>query len=70
VNTRSFCAAWQDKPNFLNGNIPSKYFRFEEIDQLELTHIGGPGKAMVVADVDNPKNSNIFFAEIVINVVQ
>lgn len=60
INTRNFCYVWQDKPNFLNNKIPGKYFRFEEINQLELTHTGGPGKAMAVADVENPKNSIIF----------
>ncbi|MEI6283677.1 MAG: PSD1 and planctomycete cytochrome C domain-containing protein [Opitutae bacterium] len=60
ITTRSFCYAWQDKPNFLNNKIPGKYFQFEEINKLELTHSGGPGKAMVVADVLSPKNSNVF----------
>ena len=60
IKTRSFCYAWQDKPNFLNNIIPGKYFRFEEINQLELTHAGGLGKAMVVADVTTPKNSNVY----------
>jgi hypothetical protein len=60
IKTRDFCSPWQDKPNFLNGIIPGKYFRFEEINQLELTHAGGPGKAMTVADTQNPKNSNVY----------
>jgi len=60
IKTKSFCYAWQDKPNFLNNVIPGKYFRFVEINQLELTHAGGPGKAMAVADAETPKNSNIF----------
>jgi len=60
ITTRSFCYTWQDKPNFLNNKIPEKYFRFKEINQLELTHSGGQGKAMAVADALSPKNSNVF----------
>ena len=60
ISTRSFCESWQSAPSFRNGNIPTKYFRFDAINQLELTHPGGPGTAMVVADSERPKNTNVY----------
>ena len=60
ISTRTFCEPWQEKPNFRNGNIPSKYFTFDAVNALELTHPGGPGTAMVVADSERPKDTNIY----------
>ena len=60
ILTRDFCQPWQDKPNLRNNIIPVKYFSFERVNALELTHAGGTGSAMVVADVSRPKNSYIF----------
>jgi len=60
VLTRDFCQPWQDKPGLRNNVIPAKYFSFERVNALELTHAGGTGSAMVVADVPRPKNSYIF----------
>ncbi len=60
VLSRDFCQPWQDKPNFRNNIIPVKYFSFERVNALELTHAGGKGTAMVVADVAQPKNSYVY----------
>ena len=60
ISTRSFCEPWQVAPSFRNGNIPTKYFRFDDINKLELTHPGGPGTAMVVADSERPRNTNVY----------
>jgi len=60
ISTRSFCEPWQSAPSFRNGNIPAKYFRFDDINKLELTHPGGPGTAMVVADSERPRNTNVY----------
>ena len=58
--TRDFCQPWQDKPNFRNNIIPVKYFSFERVNALELTHAGGNGSAMAVVDAARPKNSYIY----------
>jgi hypothetical protein len=60
ISTRSFCEPWQVAPAFRNGQIPTKYFRFDDLNKLELTHPGGPGTAMVVADSERPKNTNVY----------
>jgi hypothetical protein len=60
ISTRSFCESWQSAPSFRNGNIPPKYFRFDDLNKLELTHPGGPGTAMVVADSERPKNTPVY----------
>ena len=60
ISTRSFCEPWQVAPAFRNGQIPTKYFRFDDINKLELTHPGGPGTAMVVADSERPRNTNVY----------
>ena len=60
LQTRSFCQNWQEKPAFRNGNIPARYFRFDAISQLEITHPGGPGTAMVVADDERPRDSYVY----------
>ena len=60
--TRQFCEPWQAPPSasFVNNNKPAKYFRFEDISQLEITHPGGPGTAMVVSDTDKPRDSYVY----------
>ncbi|NBS04190.1 MAG: DUF1553 domain-containing protein [Verrucomicrobia bacterium] len=60
--TRQFCEPWQAPPSasFVNNNKPAKYFRFEDISQLEITHPGGPGTAMVVSDTERPRDSYVY----------
>ena len=60
VSGRTFCEPWQSAPSFRNGNIPTKYFKFDAINALELTHPGGPGTAMIVADSDKPHDTNVY----------
>jgi len=60
VSTRAFCEPWQSTPAFPNGNIPTRYFKFEAINALDLTHPGGPGTAMTVADSEKPRDTNVY----------
>ncbi len=60
VSTRAFCESWQSAPAFQNGNIPTRFFRFEAINALDLTHPGGPGTAMTVADSEKPRDTNVY----------
>ena len=60
VSTRAFCEPWQSAPAFQNGNIPTRYFRFDAINALDLTHPGGPGTAMTVADSEKPRDTNVY----------
>ena len=60
VSTRAFCESWQSAPAFQNGNIPTRFFRFEAINALDLTHPGGPGTAMTVADAEKPRDTNVY----------
>lgn len=54
---RTFCESWQVpiSATFVNNGKPAKYFKFQEINNLNITHKGGPGAAMVVTDND-PKS--------------
>ncbi|MFM9001350.1 MAG: PSD1 and planctomycete cytochrome C domain-containing protein [Opitutia bacterium] len=56
-STRQFCEPWQDKINFRNNVKPANIFKFEAISQLDITHPGGPGRAMVVTDAEKPRDS-------------
>ena len=60
-NQRKYCADWQTRPIFggLNNNAPNAYFRFQQINALRLMHPGAPRSAMVVEDVEKPKDSRI-----------
>jgi hypothetical protein len=62
AETRDFCANWQApiSSTFVNNNKPTKYFKFGEINALDITHPGGPGTAMVVTDVEKPRDSNVY----------
>ncbi len=60
VSTRAFCEPWQSAPAFQNGNIPTRFFRFDAINALDLTHPGGPGTAMTVADAEKPRDTNVY----------
>jgi len=60
VSGRTFCEPWQSAPSFRNGNIPPRYFKFDAINALELTHPGGPGTAMIVADSEKPHDTNVY----------
>jgi len=60
VSTRAFCESWQSAPAFQNGNIPTRFFRFDAINALDLTHPGGPGTAMTVADAEKPRDTNVY----------
>ena len=60
VSTRAFCEPWQSAPAFQNGNIPTRYFRFDAINALDLTHPGGPDTAMTVADSEKPRDTNVY----------
>ncbi len=60
-NRRKYCADWQTRPIFggLNNNAPNAYFRFQQINALRLMHPGAPRSAMVIEDVESPKDSRI-----------
>jgi len=60
-NARKYCADWQTRPIFggINNNAPNAYFRFQQINALRLMHPGAPRSAMVVEDVEKPKDSRI-----------
>ena len=62
TEARTFCENWQAAPSqsFRNGNKPAKYFKFKEINDLDITHKGGPGTAMVVTDNEKPRDSYVF----------
>ncbi len=60
VSTRAFCEPWQSAPVFQNGNIPTRFFKFDAINALDLTHPGGPGTAMTVADAERPRDTNVY----------
>ncbi len=60
-NQRKFCAEWQTRPIYggLNNTGPNAYFRFQQINALRLMHPGAPRSAMVVEDIEKPKDSRI-----------
>ncbi|MEY3547796.1 MAG: hypothetical protein RLZZ552_163, partial [Verrucomicrobiota bacterium] len=62
TESRDFCASWQVpiSSTFVNNNKPGKYFKFADINALDITHPGGPGTAMVVTDVEKPRDSNVY----------
>jgi hypothetical protein len=62
TESRDFCASWQlpISATFVNNNKPGKYFKFADINALDITHPGGPGTAMVVTDVEKPRDSNVY----------
>jgi hypothetical protein len=62
TEARTFCEAWQAAPSqtFRNGNKPAKYFKFKELNDLDITHKGGPGMAMVVTDNEKPRDSYVY----------
>ncbi|MEY3491871.1 MAG: hypothetical protein RL309_999, partial [Verrucomicrobiota bacterium] len=45
---------------FVNNNKPAQYFKFADIIALDITHPGGPGTAMVVTDVEKPRDSYVY----------
>ena len=54
-----------EKIRELGGNLPPKLtartpFAFAKINELELTHPGAPGRAMLLEDAKVPKNSSVF----------
>ena len=60
-NQRKYCAEWQTRPIYggLNNTGPNAYFRFQQINALRLMHPGAPRSAMVIEDVEKPKDSRI-----------
>jgi hypothetical protein len=62
TESRTFCEPWQAAPSqtFRNGNKPAKYFKFKELNELDITHPGGPGTAMVVTDNEKPRDSFVY----------
>jgi hypothetical protein len=62
TESRDFCESWQVpiSATFVNNNKPAKYFRFGEINALDITHPGGPGTAMVIADAERPRDSYVY----------
>jgi hypothetical protein len=50
TESRDFCENWQVplSATFVNNNKPAKYFKFSDINALDITHPGGPGTAMVI----------------------
>jgi hypothetical protein len=62
TESRDFCEAWQSPiaATFVNNNKPAKYFKFADINALDITHPGGPGTAMVVTDVEKPRDSYVY----------
>ena len=62
TTSRDFCDSWQQpiSATFVNNNMPAKYFKFSDINALDITHPGGPGTAMVVTDVEKPRDSYVY----------
>ena len=62
TESRDFCESWQQPiaATFVNNNKPTKYFKFADINALDITHPGGPGTAMVVTDVEKPRDSYVY----------
>jgi hypothetical protein len=62
TESRDFCEPWQVpiSATFVNNNKPAKYFHFGEINALDITHPGGPGTAMVITDVEKPRDSYVY----------
>jgi len=62
AESRDFCASWQVpiSATFVNDNKPGRYFKFSEINALDITHPGGPGTAMVVSDIAKPRDSYVY----------
>jgi len=62
TESRDFCEAWQVPiaSTFVNNNKPAKYFKFADINALDITHPGGPGTAMVITDVEKPRDSYVY----------
>ena len=62
TESRDFCDSWQVPiaSTFVNNNKPTKYFKFGEINALDITHPGGPGTAMVITDVEKPRDSYVY----------
>ena len=62
TENRDFCEDGQVpiSATFVNNNKPTKYFKFGEINALDITHPGGPGTAMVVADAEKPRDSYVY----------
>ncbi len=62
TESRDFCEPWQVpiSATFVNNNKPAKYFHFAEINALDITHPGGPGTAMVITDVEKPRDSYVY----------
>ena len=44
----------------MNAVKPTRYFKFGEINALDITHPGGPGTAMVVTDAEKPRDSYVY----------
>ena len=62
MTTRKFCADWQNRPVYggLNNNRPNGYFMFPAINALRMTHPGAPKAAMIVQDVEEPRDSYVY----------
>jgi hypothetical protein len=62
TESRDFCETWQApiSATFVNAIKPVKYFKFSDINALDITHPGGPGTAMVITDVEKPRDSYVF----------
>jgi hypothetical protein len=60
-NQRKYCAEWQTRPIYggINNAGPNAYFRFQQINALRLMHPGAPRSAMVIEDIEKPKDSRI-----------
>jgi hypothetical protein len=62
TESRDFCESWQVPiaATFVNNAKPAKYFKFSDINALDITHPGGPGTAMVITDVEKPRDSYVY----------
>ena len=62
TESRDFCETWQApiSATFVNNGKPAKYFKFSDINSLDITHPGGPGTAMVITDVEKPRDSYVY----------
>ena len=62
TESRDFCEIWQApiSATFVNNGKPAKYFKFSDINSLDITHPGGPGTAMVITDVEKPRDSYVY----------
>jgi len=62
TESRDFCESWQVpiSATFVNNTKPAKHFHFAEINALDITHPGGPGTAMVITDVERPRDSYVY----------